>query len=79
MVLKVVTGKILRTLGLSSGPMRLVLFWELASCLSAIQNFFRPAGAYRHSAFYPRLAPWASFLRRFAAIQVVKDRWLSSR
>ena len=55
MVLKVVTGKILRTLGLSSRPARLCSILgrrvELASCLLAIQNLFRPAGACRHSAF----------------------------
>jgi len=28
----------------------------------------RPAGAGLFPAFYPRLAPWAAFLRRFAAV-----------
>ena len=31
------------------------------------QPFFRPFGAWVYSTFYPRLAPWAAFLRRFAA------------
>ena len=31
------------------------------------QLFFRPFGACVHSTFYPGLAPWAAFLRRFAA------------
>src|ERR1700674_3532029 len=35
---------------------------------SVSQLFFRPAGARRFYASYPRLAPWAVFLRRFAAI-----------
>src|SRR4029077_7110221 len=30
-------------------------------------GFFRPVGAESPSAFYPRLAPWALFCRRFAA------------
>jgi hypothetical protein len=55
MVLKVVTGKILRTLGLSLGLTRLCSILgrrvELPSCLPAIQNLFRPAGACRYSAF----------------------------
>ena len=31
------------------------------------QLLFRPSGALLHSAHHPRLAPWAVFLRRFAA------------
>jgi hypothetical protein len=31
------------------------------------QSFFRPFGARACKTFYPRLAPWALFLRRFAA------------
>jgi hypothetical protein len=34
---------------------------------SASQRIFRPAGAWLFSTFYPRLAPWAAFCRRFAA------------
>src|ERR1019366_3909445 len=29
---------------------------------------FRPVGACSGSTFHPRLAPWAAFLRRFAAL-----------
>ena len=34
------------------------------------QAFFRPFGARSRSAIFPRLAPWALFLRRFAAFCV---------
>ena len=34
---------------------------------SVSQVIFRPAGAWQCSTFYPRLAPWAVFCRRFAA------------
>src|SRR5437773_7100088 len=32
-------------------------------------SLFRPSGACVVSALYPRLAPWAAFFRRFAALQ----------
>ena len=34
---------------------------------SSSQLFFRAAGACRFPTFFPRLVPWAAFLRRFAA------------
>jgi hypothetical protein len=33
----------------------------------SVRPFFRPAGARSSLTFYPRLAAWAEFLRRFAA------------
>src|SRR5208282_3862680 len=35
----------------------------------AMKPFFRPFGACSRSATYPRLAPWALFFRRFAAMR----------
>jgi hypothetical protein len=35
--------------------------------LSCVEIFFRPFGACCISRFFPRLAPWAAFFRRFAA------------
>ena len=55
MVLKVVTGKIQRTLELSSCPTPHVPFWDAASNsrpgFRRFKTSFAPAGAYRHSAF----------------------------
>jgi len=40
----------------------------LGTELSVLKELlFRPAGACFVSGFYPRLTPWAAFLRRFAA------------
>ena len=38
------------------------------------KSFFRPAGATSFFCFHPWLAPWAAFLRRFAANKFVVGR-----
>jgi hypothetical protein len=42
-------------------------------------RFFRPFRAPSFALFYPRLTPWASFLRRFAAMAVGFLRGLDQR
>jgi hypothetical protein len=41
----------------------------------AVIALFRPFGACPRFAFYPRLAPWAAFCRRFAAKHDESDGW----
>jgi len=41
--------------------------WGLDKNLGVEGSFFRPSGLVRAPRFYPRLAPWAAFFRRFAA------------
>src|SRR6185312_4668898 len=56
----------------ASRPRRFVLPYRINRRVSRLvpQPFFRPFGARLRFTIYPRLAPWALFLRRFAAFCV---------
>src|SRR5580698_9023093 len=43
----------------------LVAYLPADGSASAFEAIFRPVGAWIAGASYPRLAPWAAFLRRF--------------
>lgn len=46
----------------------LLFLGVLEACLVLVENgSFAPSGLDFLSAFYPRLAPWAAFFRRFVA------------